>query len=59
MMCVEVGESPAEGEHDQPNSEVNLEVTSNLEAQLEQSLSLQEWIDSKHQSSMTEAIMHK
>ena len=54
MMCVEVGESPVEGEMDQPNLEVNLEVTKNLEAQPEQSLSLQDWIISETQSPMTE-----
>ena len=50
MMCVEVGESPVEGEQEQPN----LEVTKNLEPQPEQRLSLQDWINSKTQLTTTE-----
>ena len=54
MMCVEVGESLVEGESDQPNLEVNSEVTKNPKAQPEQGLSLQDWINSEIQSPMTE-----
>ena len=54
MMCVEVGESLVKGESDQPNLEVNSEVTKNPKAQPEQGLPLQDWINSEIQSPMTE-----
>ena len=65
MMCFEVCDFPVEGELEQTsahhteqlNLEVNLEETNNsevhLEAQLEQSLSLQDWLNSETQSPVT------
>ena len=69
MMCFEINESPVEGDSEQisahrteqPNplvgsEEKNLEV--HLEAQLEQSLSLQDWMNSKIQLCVTEDQLH-
>ena len=69
MMCFEINESPVEEDleqisahcTEQPNSEVGLEEKNSEvhpEAQLEQSLSLQDWINSKIQSCMTDDQSH-
>ena len=62
MMCAE---SPVEEDSEHPNLEVHLEVgleeknwEVHLEALLEQSLSLQDWINSKFQSPTTETQSH-
>ena len=61
MMCVEGGESPVEEDPEQLNLEVKLEAGSEEEilevypeAQLEQSLLLQDWINTEIQLPMTE-----
>ena len=68
-MCFEINESPVEGDLEQltahhkvqPNSEVGLEETNlevHLEAQPEQSLLHQDWINSEIKSCTTENQSH-
>ena len=61
MMCVEGGESPVEEDPEQQTLKVNFgswvgrkELEVHLEVQPEQSLSLQDWINSEIQLPMTE-----
>ena len=70
MMCLEVCDSPVEGESEQNaahhteqlNLEINSEVTKDseehLEAQPEQSLSLRDWLNSENQLHMNEDQSH-
>ena len=65
MMCVEGSKSPVEEDPEQLNLEVNSEAGSeeknlevHLEAQPEQSLLLQEWMNSETQSPMTKNQSH-
>ena len=51
MMCFEINESQVEGDLEQHSEEKKLEV--HREAQLEQSLSLQDWLNGENQLHVT------